>query len=145
MAILTLALLTTQDFTSGSFMCDVPGCGLELDEVDNSKDTDMIDAWCAVLRSVNLGPSLPLAPALTLSPHPNHSSPSHDTHPKPRRAELRNTFAQLHAAVRDADAYPPPIFKMPPKEPAEGAALGHVEITLEPEHRRPARWNQRAQ
>mgnify|MGYP001216344044 CR=1 FL=1 len=80
----------------------------------------MIDAWRAVLRSFNLGLSLTLVLALTLSLLPNHSCPKHDPDPKPRRAELRNTFAQLHEAVRDADTYPPPSFKMPPKERADG-------------------------
>ena len=51
------------DFASGSFKCQAYGCGHELDEVDNSKETGMIDAWRAELRSFNHGPSL--APALT--------------------------------------------------------------------------------
>ena len=70
------------DFASGNFKCQAYGCGHDLDEVDNSKETSSIDAW---------------------------------------RAELRSSLQQLHEAARDADAYEPPLFKMPPPELADGA------------------------
>ena len=98
MATLTTALPTTQDMASGSFKCTVFGCEHALDEVDNSEETSKIDAWRALLRSLNLGPgltpaspwphpgltlALAPAPALALSPHPSHSSPNHDPNPRP--------------------------------------------------------------